>query len=162
MTFALAILRCQATANCDPRAFAEKIAEHHFSKVKRPFTGCPSIRDCILSTQRLHLQNLRAGDVAQPMPCEEAPMTEAAMKALASLCLQQSLHFLAWISTFGTPQEIREVLESWWNKGGMSFISRRAKKPDEDSDSDSEDDVGIEDDVPWIFWPHYFHHFIPI
>lgn len=46
-----------------PSKCQEWALETHFSKVKRPFTGTPSIKDAILSTQRLHMSQYSKIDV---------------------------------------------------------------------------------------------------
>lgn len=143
---ALTVLRCQTVADvCCPRAFAEKICEHHFSKVKRPFAGVPSIRDSILSTQRLHFEQLRVGDLPEPSQTQARVLSSAEIKTLAEQALDRACKFLAWISTHMKPHEVEQVLGLWFKTTGMKFLSRRAREADDENEFDVEDDVGIED-----------------
>ena len=65
-----AMLACLTDLVPDGSIFAEKVCEHHFSKVKQPWRGTPSLRECIYSTQSVHVEKIAEGPAQDERPNE--------------------------------------------------------------------------------------------
>ena len=143
-----AMLACLTDLVPDGSIFAEKVCEHHFSKVKQPWRGTPSLRECIYSTQSVHVENSRKvlpkmSDQTKPkMPgLDPSEASRLFLEAYNSAALFQS-----WIQHDQRPQDVKENFELWWHKTGSAFLTQTQQFVDGQAceADDDEDDEAVQ------------------
>ena len=147
---ACALLRSimKESAWIEPRYFAEKCCEHHFSTLKSSFTSTPSVKDCVLATQRRHLVQWRKPTPPRPVSAtgNRRPLTDAEMSDICGQALERACKFMSWISHRVTPQQCHEALGKWWKISGQRWLS--GKDGDDEPEEMEMDAAGIESSQP--------------
>ncbi|CAE7658027.1 abcB2 [Symbiodinium sp. CCMP2456] len=102
----------------------ERVCESHFSRIKRPYAGTPSIRDGVYGTVLEHLrvykQSLKS-KWPDPAPREGITMqqaTELAARAMQDACFWQS-----FLSKSRSAQTLRHDLEHWFQTSGKRLLT---------------------------------------
>ena len=123
-TLACALLICKSAANI---GCAHCFAEKQLSELKRDYTGKPSIKDAILSTQKSHLQQMKW---KLPPPSSSAcnNVSDEELRKIAAQALQNASRFLSWVTRGKRPQDIRETLFNWWKGGGCDVLARGSEE----------------------------------
>jgi hypothetical protein len=95
-----------ADGSMRPEVFAEQQQERHYGRIKSFFRGMPSIRDGVMGTQKLHLQQMRQRHADPTHPgntISAATAQDIAREAWKIACRIQS-----WIVPGRTPDAIAE------------------------------------------------------
>ena len=141
---ALSMLLCLEVEGDAPirgRCFAEKVAEHHFSRVKDGYRGQPSISNGITSTHKVHTQQAR-----QPLKFDKIPkpgpaLTANVASALATKTWKQCLTFVTWVEPSLSASDLESTFQLWWASDGVAIMSmNRDAQVDDDGESEEEDD----------------------
>lgn len=116
-----------------PRYFSEKIAEWHYSRVKKEFRGSPSIREGVMATQKQHLCNLKSQPSPPTLPTSdmEAPLSLQRAQHLVREALKASCLFQSFITVQQVPSDVAKELKEWWQSFGHSLFTKDTCQPDE-------------------------------
>ena len=111
--------------DCDlwPNKFSEKVSEQHYSRIKSPFHGSPSIRDGITGTQLAHTRQLRSLD-PEPAKLQHDRLEKKDAARLASKCWSECYKFQAWICCDLSCDEIEACFNEWWIEEGEQMLTK--------------------------------------
>ena len=128
-------------ARCDPHAFGEKVIEQHFGRIKSGWKGTPSIRDGVLSTCRLHLENCR-----RPLLLPDtvsSTITQHQAERLLDESYQDAVLLQSWITVDQSAAQITKGFDAWFKKNGRSLLAS-AKTSDQELD---DEDAGYNEEL---------------
>ena len=111
-----------ASAPCRPDKTTEQPSEYHFGKIKRGVGhSLPSLKACIYSTHRVHIQQKRDGIPAVPKQMwsgvDPAEAAQIAARARLAACT-----FRAVVGVKETPEAIGNSLAEWWRQRGCKLL----------------------------------------
>lgn len=105
--------------------------EHHFSRVKRAAGANPTIKGACLSTQRLHLQQLRKVKGihgTQNQPAKKNRFWSGVDSETATKLGGQALNAAATLFALADigvhPEKVKEEFTGWFKSVGMSLLLR--------------------------------------
>ena len=105
-----------------PSRFAARMAELHFSDIKKGYRGSPCLRDILVGTHRRHLQHARLGVVRRD--CKNQQLEADAARAVSKEAFQHAMLFQSWMSVNRTPEQIGKDLDNWWRTEGKDWLCR--------------------------------------
>ncbi|CAE7212132.1 unnamed protein product [Symbiodinium sp. CCMP2592] len=147
-------------SNC----FQEKVAEHHFGKLKSFFRGNASVAQALWATQRCHFEQLRS-DFLLPEPFwSKVEMSDA--KGLVEECFSEAACTLSWMVVGRAPDKIEDDFKPWFKSTGKTLLTQGLEENDAQEFTDfpegyiedcEEDEPGQEhallesvEDIGWV------------
>ena len=129
---ATALTSCIVTAcltSLEHRCIQEKAVEEHFSRIKSPYRGHPSVKDGQLGILATHakqakkLEQETSESLGASKTCQSREaLTEAEMIKLAQASLTSSIQYFCMLCTDETPDELVWKLMKWWRDHGPAFF----------------------------------------
>ena len=120
---------------CEQRFVQELPIEHHFSRLKQPFRGQPSLKDFALGHRSLSSRQCREleGMTEQAMTdrassFDRPKLEDAELKQLAGRALAAAVQFHSFISEDYPPCEVVGNLRTWFEKHGQQFFGKRGRR----------------------------------
>ena len=134
------MLACGTDLIPDGSIFQEKVCEHHFSKLKGPWRGTPSLRECIYSTHQVHTANSRQDLRLNDQEASPA-LAPAQMQGLFSESFELAADMQSWISQGVRPDDVKQHFREWWESSGQAFITQQTEQQMEQEAEDALDEV---------------------
>ena len=121
-------------------ACQELAIESHFSRVKAPYRGMPTVRDMIYGSLLNHIQQMKAlqqVSFCQKLPADrefavpEEELSNLSKKALATTC---ELHSMLVVDR--TAEQSYSLLRAWYHSEGASFFNAPKHEDEEENEED--------------------------
>ncbi|CAE7696257.1 unnamed protein product [Symbiodinium sp. CCMP2592] len=123
-----------------PCAFAEKVAEQFFSRMKAGYRGTASLADCLLGIQKEHL---KLSGLSLEVPEESSmPLDLPTANKLFERSFKEAIRFQTWVSRNRKPDELEKQFLLWFQSEGQALLTKgRAEDDDLDKEGEDEDDL---------------------
>ena len=130
----------------EPRFLQEIGIERHFSALKMPFRGSPSLKDYLYGNMALNsrqarkLQGMSAQDLQKYNSTKDRePLSMEALKLLSKKGCASAVQLYSCISDSLSATDAYGMLRQWWSDRGQQFF--RSLRPDALEDEDLHPDV---------------------
>ena len=137
--FAGVMLGCMTELVPDQSTFQEKVCEHHFSKLKAPWRGTPSLRECIYSTHSVHVASARSQLRLSEAAAEGSSLPLSEAQRLFEESFRLAANFQAWISDGRRPKDGMKSFDGWAESGRVLVTQNLNVQEDEDDDEMEEE-----------------------
>ncbi|CAE7037389.1 FEN1, partial [Symbiodinium sp. CCMP2456] len=122
------IITCTMTP-LEPKLIQERPVEEHFSKLKAPYRGQPTLRDALFSLARLNgrqakqleKETVDSLSAAPTVQCRE-PLTEDQLGKIANKSLVSAIQYFCMHCKDETPDELSCKFFHWWKHSSESYF----------------------------------------
>ena len=132
-------------SSCEPRNFAEKIAEHHFSRVKSDSSGSPSLAFGVRGCCKLHMQLYRQ-QLHIPEPTSSRISHKRAVQ-LMEVCFRDALALQSWICVGQSEEKLEKDFNTWFKRSGKQLLTSKKIAQEDMLDELEGDNVEIENEA---------------
>ena len=133
------VTACMTSA--EHRLIQERSVEEHFSRIKAPFRGHPSVRDgqqgvlCVHAKQAKQLDKETCESLSVSHTVQDRqPLSEAQLARIAGSALATSIQFFCMICVDLSPDELYAELRKWWRNKSEAFFRAATAPQEEDND----------------------------
>ena len=135
------------------RLVQERAIEEHFSRIKSPFRGHPTVRD---GQQGLLCTHIKQSKLLEKETCESLsaphtvqsrePLTPSLLQKIATRALATSIQYFCMLCVDESPDELHAKLRKWWTHRSESFFRSTLSADALDGDDQDFPEPEVEDE----------------
>jgi hypothetical protein len=132
--------------SCNSRAI-----EHHYSRVKEPFRGTPSIQNSIYGAHYVHLSQARQDFGFVDAKLEEPMKKELALRD-AKVALKAACELSSHLCLDQSPRDLLQTFQAYMDSQGSVFLTKGnlANTDEPEDECDSEDEAILEEIMQFL------------